>query len=529
MGSNTPRPTLFPKKSASSTTSRASASAPRGIEPLGNPKVIEDSELDPQLSPGQVQVVKRALAAESFFFTGAAGTGKSFVLKEIIRIMKKEYKGEDQVQVMAPTGMAAVELGGWTIHSFAGIGLGEGTPEEVCARASSNPKVRERWKRTCVIILDEISMVSADLFDKLDFIARRLRRSQLPFGGIQLIMCGDFFQLPPVLRDQAPGAKKFAFEAKAWKSCVSNTFILTQIYRQIGDTAFINMLNEIRLGKVSQSTYEAILKCVHPSASTIGSDNSSGTYQSALNRTSYASPITIHDEPARGGAWLKKEIGTSVIEQDMQPTRLYPNKKSVLDHNNNRLMQLKGATTQWEALDEGNDSNMKKLIEDSCAAPNTLLLKIGAQVVLLRNKPEQNLVNGSRGTVVGFTEKMDTQHMKGIVLPIVKFENCALGPLPIEPEVWRVEKPSNTNSVWAQRIQIPLTLAWALSIHKSQGMTISQIEVSLKSIFEDGQAYVALSRVTALSGLRVCEKFPLSVFRANPAVVEFYHSLSKIE
>ena len=489
---------------------------------FSHPIDISKTVFDTCLSQNQRLIVEKALNGESFFFTGAAGTGKSFVLKEIIRIMKDAYKPEE-LQIMAPTGMAAIELGGWTINAFAGIGLGEGERVDLLKKVKDNPKSRNRWRQAAVLIIDEVSMMSASLFEKLQYIADEVRgKGHGPFGGLQLIMCGDFFQLPPVNNQKhqapapvpigtfptaAPVFKKYAFESDSWKKCVANTYTLTEIFRQVGDAAFVSMLNEIRVGVVSDATFKALNSCKR-------SFRPSNPLLPPVRNV--VASLEIVNGPT--GAWQTKALAP---EKAIEPTRLFPKKAAVYQYNETRLRSIAGEQFDFLSIDDkiaGADAALKSL-QEHCPAPTKLSLKENAQVILLRNKTQQGLVNGSRGTVVGFHLTEEKKR-----LPIVRFESSLEEHL-IETETWTVEQ---NGVVMASRVQIPLALAWAISIHKSQGMTISQVEVALNEVFEAGQAYVALSRVTSLAGLVITDDFKREVIRADASVVNFYNSLQRV-
>ena len=192
---------------------------------------------------------------KSVFFTGSAGTGKSVLMRQIIAKLRDKYKKEqDRVAVTASTGLAACNIEGITLHSFAGIGLGKEAAPELVKKIKRNPKLKTRWQRTKVLIIDEISMVDGDLYDKLEHIARAIRNNGRPFGGIQLVVTGDFFQLPPV-PDQNRLAK-FAFDAATWSTSIEHTILLTHVFRQ-KDPTFANMLNEMRLGKLTPASVKA--------------------------------------------------------------------------------------------------------------------------------------------------------------------------------------------------------------------------------------------------------------------------------
>ena len=199
---------------------------------------------------------------KSVFFTGSAGTGKSVLLREIIKVIRDKYKREpDRVAVSASTGLAACNIGGVTLHSFAGIGLGKEDVPELVKKIKRNQKAKQRWLRTKVLIVDEISMVDGDLFDKLEAIARAIRNNGRPFGGIQLVITGDFFQLPPVPDYQK--AAKFSFDAATWNTSIEHTIGLTQVFRQ-KDPTFANMLNEMRLGRLTPKSIDSFRKLSRP-------------------------------------------------------------------------------------------------------------------------------------------------------------------------------------------------------------------------------------------------------------------------
>ena len=216
-----------------------------------------------ELSEEQAKVVKLVVdGKKSVFFTGSAGTGKSVLLRDIIRNLRLKYKKEqDRVAVTASTGLAACNVGGSTLHSFAGIGLGKDEVPELVRKIKRNAKAKIRWQRTKVLIVDEISMVDGDLFDKLENIARIIRSNGRPFGGIQLVITGDFFQLPPV-PDNGRIAK-FAFDAATWNTSIEHTIGLNKVFRQ-KDPTFANMLNEMRVGKLTQKSIDTFRSLCRP-------------------------------------------------------------------------------------------------------------------------------------------------------------------------------------------------------------------------------------------------------------------------
>jgi ATP-dependent DNA helicase PIF1 len=199
---------------------------------------------------------------KSIFFTGSAGTGKSVLMKSIITQLRTKYlKEPDRVAVTASTGLAAVNIDGTTLHSFAGIGLGKEPAAELVKKIRRNPKARQRWVRTKVLIVDEVSMIDGDLFDKLEHVARTIRNNGSPFGGIQLVVTGDFFQLPPV--PEKDRIAKFSFDAATWNTCIEHTVLLTHVFRQ-KDAMFAGMLNEMRLGRLTAASIKAFQSLSRP-------------------------------------------------------------------------------------------------------------------------------------------------------------------------------------------------------------------------------------------------------------------------
>ncbi|KAF7935675.1 hypothetical protein BELL_0466g00020 [Botrytis elliptica] len=462
---------------------------------------------------------------KSVFFTGSAGTGKSVLMRSIIAALKKKYVREgDRVAVTASTGLAACNIGGVTLHSFGGIGLGKEDVPTLIKKIKKNNKAKLRWTRTKVLIIDEISMVDGDLFDKLEEIARGMRNNGRPFGGIQLVITGDFFQLPPVPDyNQKSRGVKFAFDAATWATAIHHTIGLTEVFRQ-KDPVFANMLNEMRLGKVSQDTIKAFVE-------------------------------------------MKRAIN---YEDDLTATELFPTRNEVENSNTFRLRNLHGKAYRFEAVDSGSitDEGMREKLLSNMMAPKSIELKKGAQVMLIKNM-DDGLVNGSLGKVVAFmseksfeiydanpdilnekelSDAEEENHRQsdlarfrqtnkelpitgvsnhGRLFPLVRFSipDGTVRDLLVQPEDWKIELPNG--EVQAQRSQLPLILAWALSIHKAQGQTLERVKIDLKRVFENGQAYVALSRATSQAGLEVQNFDPKKVM-AHPRVAEFYNSLYSV-
>ncbi|KAJ7410106.1 ATP-dependent DNA helicase PIF1 [Willisornis vidua] len=411
-----------------------------------------------RLSAEQEAVLDAVRSGKSIFFTGCAGTGKSFLLKRIVGSLPPNI-----TYATASTGVAACHIGGTTLHAFAGIGSGK-APLEQCIQLAERPGVRQHWLACQHLIIDEISMVDGKFFDRLEAVARAVRKQDEPFGGIQLIICGDFLQLPPVCK--ANEETKFCFQAKSWRKCIHINMELTEVRRQT-DKTFISLLSAIRLGRCTEEVTRQLM-------------------QTATNRS----------------------------ERDgILATRLCTHKDDVEITNERCLQQLSGQVHTFEALDS--DPMLVKLIDAQCPVGGRVDLKLGAQVMLAKNLDvSQGLVNGARGVVVGFESEQ-----KG--LPKVRFL-CGVTQV-IKMEKWVFKGPSG---VHLSRQQLPLKLAWAISIHKSQGMSLDCVEISLSRVFESGQAYVALSRARSLAGLRVLD-FDPKVVRADPSVLQFYRHLRR--
>ncbi|XP_063795373.1 ATP-dependent DNA helicase PIF1 isoform X2 [Pseudophryne corroboree] len=353
-----------------------------------------------QLSTEQAMVLRTVLSGKNVFFTGSAGTGKSYLLKRIVGALPPK-----STYATASTGVAACHIGGTTLHAFAGIGSGK-APLEQCIEMAKRPGVRQHWVSCRHLIIDEISMVEGELFDKLEAVARAVRGRDEPFGGIQLIVSGDFLQLPPVT--QASSQTKFCFQARSWRKCIHLNMELMEVRRQT-DKKFISLLQAIRLGRCTEEVTKQLLL-----------------------------------------------TGNHKIEQDgILATRLCTHKDDVDLTNERRLQQLPGDCQTYDALDS--DPMLVKTMNTQCPVGQQIQLKKGAQVILAKNLDvARGLVNGARGVVIGFegTEK---------ALPKVRFL-CGVTEV-MKMERWVIK---GHGGIYLSRQQLPLKLAWAISIHKSQ-------------------------------------------------------------
>lgn len=461
------------------------------------------SEILDSLSPQQASVVNRVLNGENIFLTGGAGTGKSHVIHAVVQAM---HDREKTVILAASTGIAAVNIGGITLHSALGLGLADEPIQDLIAKAR-RWNLAKKWKTVDLLIIDEISMVSPEFFEKVEailtelLIDRRRRRLALPpsFGGLQVMVCGDFFQLPPVIKhdpdtpnpenDEIP--MEFCFQHPEFQRAFppQNTVILNQIFRQ-ESPEFAGMLSRIRVGDYTEDDAVAV--------------------------------------NSRVGAEITPPHG-------ILPTVMYSHRADVDGYNSEKLDELHGDSAEYSGafcyclseesaklfIDESRRipaavrKKFKKVednIRKNAPVEITLELKPNAQVLLCANIcTEAGLVNGSRGIVKKITPEG---------LPVVLFANGVKGV--IGPYSWPTRVGKDGYVVYKQ---IPLRLGWAVTIHKSQGMTLDYIQIDLGStIFTDGQAYVALSRAKSLEGVTITEFSPDS-FRVNPTVKQYYSIL----
>jgi ATP-dependent DNA helicase PIF1 len=392
---------------------------------------------------------------KNIFLTGAAGSGKTFLLNQYIKYLKDNNA---QVAVTASTGIAATHLQGTTIHSWSGIGIRETLTAQDLEKIATNKRIKKNFKKTNVLIIDEISMLHCYQLDMLDSIARHFLDSSKVFGGLQIVLCGDFFQLPPVSTASSEVEKHFAFQSVAWKKADFYVCYLHEQHRQ-GNDPLMTILNDIRSGQAGEHTKIPL-------------------------RTRYK----------------KEPIGST------KATKLYTRNINVDAINERELANLKTQektfimkTAGLSALIEG--------IKRNCLALDQLTLKVGAEVMFIKNHSLARYVNGTRGVVIGFDE--EDEHW-----PIVKtYDNKTVC---VCHEEWTYEEHG---IIRASIKQVPLRLAWAITIHKSQGMTLDAAEIDLGDTFEPGMGYVALSRVRSLSGLKIMNLNEMAL-KVHPMILQ---------
>jgi ATP-dependent DNA helicase PIF1 len=437
-------------------------------------------------SEEQIKAFTAYSQGKNIFVTGPGGTGKTALIKYI---QKDAARKGFNIQVCALTGCAAVllECKAKTLHSWAGIGLGKGTFDQLVTKISKNRFLKGNWKGTDILVVDEVSMMSQKLLELLDAIGKAIRKDSRPFGGIQLIFSGDFYQLPPVGDKDDIETSKFCFESTLWSQTFSreNHIQLTKIFRQT-DPVYQKILNQIREGRLKRSSNEMLLH----------------------------------------------SVGREILDNlCIRPTKLFPTRNKV-DQVNTREMNALNTEEQEFKLKYHSDLEMTATellkrrqfskeqiqtellyLKGNLRCDEVVKLKIGSQVMCIINIELENgetLCNGSQGVITRLSEQG---------LPVVKFGafETVMG-----YHVWPSE---NIPGIGVS--QLPLILAWALTIHKAQGATLDIAEIDAGSgIFECGQTYVALSRVKSLEGLYLTS-FDASKIKVSRRVQEFYLSLEE--
>jgi len=393
---------------------------------------------------------------KNLLITGAAGVGKSTIIREVVK------SAAPSVVITAMTGVAALNVSGQTLHKFTGIGIQ--TDKEYVDHlvfSHSWPLIRKVLRKTDVLVIDECSMLRSDVLELVDAVFKKATNIREPFGGKQVVMCGDFLQLPPVVRDYEDLDHPWAFQSKIWKRCEFEIYNLTEIYRQ-DDKKFINALHEIRQGNCPD--------------------------------------------------WVDEMMQTrekAKLAGELKPTRFLATNNEVDVVNRKNLAKIPEEPHKFLARITGINDTFKQQIEQDCLAPRKLFLKRGAQVMAVKNDKDGQYVNGSMGKVTEFSDSG---------FPIVKIERTGKE-IEFSEDVW--ERKGFDGTVLARFRQIPLKLAYAVTIHKSQGLTLDVAEIDFKGIFSAGQAYVALSRVRSLEGLRL-RNWNRDCVSANQEALEFY-------
>ena len=398
------------------------------------------------------------------FLTGEPGAGKTYTLNEYVNYLRSSGV---EVAITASTGIAATHIGGMTIHSWSGIGIKRKLDKYDLDKISSSEYISKRINRAKVLVIDEVSMLSSETLSMVEAVCREVKQSDEVFGGLQVIFVGDFFQLPPVVKrveEQDPQATLipneresiFAYDCFAWENAKPVVCYITEQYRQ-DDREFLSILSAIR-----QNTF-----------------NKNHLYQ----------------------------IEKRKVQKDNFPEnipKLFSHNINVDFVNDETLSKIEKEVKIFTMSSQGKEI-LVSILQKGCLSPEKLSLKIGAEVMFTKNNQKEKFVNGTLGVVVDFH--------KSSKYPIVKTKNNRL--IVVEPMEWSVEE---NGKIRAKIIQIPLRLAWAITVHKSQGMSMDGAIMDLSHVFEYGQGYVALSRVRRLSGLYIIG-FNEKAFQVHPDVL----------
>jgi len=405
----------------------------------------------------------------NILLTGAAGVGKSHSLSLLFSVL-------DECNIpygkTATTGIAALNIGGSTIHSFCGVGLANDDIGEIMKRVFRNKKATARMRVAKILCIDEISMCSGDLLEKINTVLKIIRKDKSPFGGIQVIFCGDFLQLPAVFKtDDDP---LFCFETQTWESANIKTILLEEIVRQDNSSEFAKLLNNIRVGNLDN------IEILH--------------------------------------SRINKKLDTG----ELKPIKIFCRNVSVDKYNQVCLDKINSKTYSYQSLDMGESYHIDYFNKNSLAVQN-LKIKIGAQVMLIYNIDVENgLVNGSMGIIKAIEDN----------LPKVEFANGQS--IIVEKQSWEIKEQivvKNREGVEeikyrtvAKRTQIPLKLAFSSTLHKSQGLTLSYADLDFSDAFESGMVYVGLSRVRDINNLTL-KPFNLSKIKVNQKCLDFYENI----
>ena len=384
----------------------------------------------------QITALNILKSGQNVFITGSAGTGKTYLLNQYI-----EYLKERQIYptIVAPTGIAASHLKGQTIHSFFALGIRDTVVDNGYVDFLLDKSyLKSRFSKLKVLIIDEISMVSPEIFSSMDKVLRAFKNNPEPFGGVQVVISGDFFQLPPVSR--VFKEKRFAWQSPVWKSLALKSCYLQEKFRQ-KDERLIEVLDDIRTGTISAKSREML-----------------------------------------DSRYMKE------LHSDFTPTKLYTHNIDVDRINLEELHTLKGQPQVFKYTSKGSAKNIEKIFKTALVLEE-LTLKKDAVVIFIKNNPEKGYVNGTTGVIIGFESD----------IPIVKTSTGQK--IRVVAEDWTIE--NEAGETIATVSQVPLRLAWAITIHKSQGMTLDAAEIDLSKTFEVGQGYVALSRIKSIEGLRL--------------------------
>lgn len=373
-------------------------------------------------------------SGSSVFLTGPPGAGKTYTLNEFVKRARRAGK---TVAVTASTGIAATHIGGVTIHSWSGLGIREELNQADLKRLGASAKLVKRYNAADILVIDEISMLHGRRLDMVNALAKTLRKSDQPFGGLQVILVGDLFQLPPITRGNE--AMDFVYQSAAWQELDPKICYLSEQHRQTADDGLLELLGAMRSGELEQ------------------------VHQEILQRRMSAQPPAGH-----------------------QLTRLYSHNIDIDSINSRHLADIISDSKIYKMSARGSAAKVEQIAR-GVLAPEILELKLGAEVMFVANNPSAGFYNGTRGQVTGFDGEA----------PLVKIAGNGRQ-IKVAEHSWKLEEDGK---IRAEVAQLPLRLAWAITIHKSQGLSLDGAEIDLSKSFTPGMGYVALSRVRSLDGL----------------------------
>ena len=396
----------------------------------------------------QDQALSVLKTGANVFLTGEPGSGKTHTINKYVAYLRE--RGIEPA-ITASTGIAATHIGGMTIHSWSGIGIKTALDKRDLDKIVSNKRIAVRMRNTKVLIIDEISMLAPETLSMVEIACKNIKSSNELFGGMQVVLVGDFFQLPPIIKpayedngqfefDEMPKAR-FAYDSSVWARLNPSVCYITEQYRQ-DDDSFLSILSAIRCGSFGEDHLSQI---------------------------------------------EKRMVGYHALSKNI--TKLFSHNADVDRVNNEMLAEISGESKIFAMTNLGPDILVSAL-KKGCLSPETLHLKAGAVVIFTKNNPNKGFVNGTLGVIVKFDE------ITGC--PVVKIRNGKI--IEVELMDWTIQE---NGEVHARITQLPLRLAWAITVHKSQGMSLDEAVMDLSRVFEFGQGYVALSRVRRLSGVHL--------------------------
>lgn len=403
----------------------------------------------------QLRALEILKSGANVFLTGRPGAGKTYVVNKFTQWCNENSK---RVAITASTGIAASHIGGTTIHSWTGIKMKTKITLNHLGDMEGDRFLVDRIQRSDVLVIDEISMLDSNFIDMIDEILRHFKRGDEPFGGMQMVFVGDFFQLPPVSKGNKP---RMAFEGYSWQHADLKICYLTEQHRQ-ADQVFLEILDAMREGRVNEDHKKAL----------------------------------------------------DLAKRNVKPrTHLFTHNFDVDEMNALELAKLPGISRDYTATLSGRHPTAIDILKRQVLSPEILKLKVDAPVIFTRNHKEGKFVNGTVGKVIAFDQSQ---------VPIIRtFDGSEIIP---QREKWTLEEGGQERASFTQ---YPLKLAWAITVHKSQGMSLDEASVDLSKCFEYGQGYVALSRLRSLAGLHL-ESIGEKAFLVSPKVMRYDAELKKL-